>query len=185
MSPLPNNRLRAVSWEHNPDDPVPSRVHPYFTLVDMPDERDVVQRSDVAVWRAAALNGDEHLLGRVSLAGTVHSSGVSCQVVATVYDEFPSGRLRRLAGGATTAHAPWPATVDLDLGTVGWRLKRGHRLCLVLSGSSFPKFVLHPGTDEEPWFATEMQSIVTSLDLGGPHGARLTISVLPTSKPKT
>ncbi|GAA1182501.1 putative acyl esterase [Kitasatospora gansuensis] len=44
--------------------------------------------------------------------------------------------------------------------------------------SDFPEFVLHPGTDENPWLAVHTEPTVQTVVLGGITGARLTLAAL-------
>ena len=74
-------------------------------------------------------------------------------VVATLYDVAPTGSTRRIADGAAQFPAD-QADLRIDLGHLGYQLEAGHHLALRLSSSSFPRYVLHPGNDTDPWSTT-------------------------------
>lgn len=101
------------------------------------------------------------------------SSGRSTHVIARVTDVDPDGCALRILGGAALVRRPWPSAVTVDLGHTGYRMRPGHRLRLEVSTSEFPRYVLHPGTDDDPWTATVTRSTDQQLFLGGAEPARL------------
>jgi uncharacterized protein len=63
------------------------------------------------------------------------------------------------------------------MGHTGYRLRPGHRFRLNIASSDFPEFMRHPGTDENPWLATETKASTQRLisGPGAPSALRLTV----------
>ena len=164
---------------HDPGDPVPSQIHPYFPLVDPPDEQDVHRRSDVCSFCTDPASEDLDLVGPIHLRLSLAASGPSAHLIATLCDVRPDGGTQRILDTAVLVRRPWPQTVSLTIGETAYRIRAGHRLRLVLAGSAFPRYVLHPGTDEDPWTAVSTARNELRIALGGCDGAILTAMCLP------
>lgn len=178
LSRIPERSARTVGWVHDPGDPVPSRIHPYFSYIDLPDERDLDARPDVLTFSTAELTRPLDLAGPARLEVTLSAGAPSTHLVATLYEVFPDGAAYRISGGAAAATAPWPARSRVELGDLGHRLRPGHRLRLTVASSAYPHYVLHPGTDAHPWTATSTAPAQQHLVLGGAEAALLTCTVI-------
>ena len=152
LSPAPGGAV-AAGWRHDPASPVPSRTHPYYPLVEPTEESGLLQRPDVLTFTGAPTPEPTVLLGPASLALDLQPQPTTGMVVATLYDVTPTGAAYRIADGASHV-AAGAATLAIDLGHLGYRLDVGHRLALRLSSSSFPRYLLHPGNDTDPWTTT-------------------------------
>jgi putative CocE/NonD family hydrolase len=167
----------TASWTHDPLHPVRSTVHPYYPLIDPAQERLDTPADDILTFVGEQLHTPLDLAGPVELTASVTSSGPSTHVIATLFDVHPDGTAHPVLDAAAAAHAPWPQPLTVNLGDTGYRLQVGHRLGLKLSSSSFPRYVLHPGTDQNPWSAIDVRSTEQTMVLGGPDSARLTCYV--------
>jgi hypothetical protein len=96
-------------------------------------------------------------------------------------DVDPDGRPLMLVRGQRKVATPGvePVAVTVDMAHMGYRLDRGHRLRLHVASSDFPLYVPHPGTEAEPWFATETVTNRQLLFCGGTHASSVTITILP------
>jgi predicted acyl esterase len=56
-------------------------------------------------------------------------------------------------------------------------MRPGHRFRLNIASSDFPEYMRHPGTDENPWLATETKPSTQHLitQAGAPASLRLTV----------
>jgi hypothetical protein len=162
----------SVSWVHDPASPVPSTVHPYYNLVMPADERGLLARQDLAVWSWRP-EATVVLAGPARADAEVTLEGPGGHLIATLYDEAPDGSLEWLADGARRLDSGRRQQVSLDLGQVGHALTPGHQLVLILAASAFPRYLLHPGTTDDPWTATDLMPVRYELGTGGPHGLRL------------
>jgi uncharacterized protein len=169
----------AVEWPHDPGDPVPSLVHPWYQLVDPPDEAAGPGRPDVASFVSDPLTAPLDLAGPAQLVAWIESSAPSTHLFAKVLDLAPDGTARRVMDGAAAVAGPWPARVALLLGHAGYRMLAGHALRLDLASSAFPRYELHPGTSATPWTATQFARSEQRLLLGGAPAPTLQCFVLP------
>ncbi|UUT35982.1 CocE/NonD family hydrolase [Microbacterium elymi] len=118
------------TWVHDPDDLVPSSVPDAFSyLLFHPDEAQIGDRDDVLRFDSEPLAVDVDLAGPVSARARVWSDGPVLDFFVRVLDVAPDGTALRIARGQVQlADATEAATVDVDLGQIGYRLRAGHRL---------------------------------------------------------
>jgi putative CocE/NonD family hydrolase len=168
-----------LTWTHDPGDLVPSSVPNAFAfLLYAPDEAAIGDRADVLVFTTDALVRDVDLAGPVRVAASVSSDGPVMDVFARLLDVAPDGTVLRIARGQVQVHdATEPATVEIDLGHAGYRVRAGHRLRLHLYSSDFPEFLPQPGTGEEPWGAVETVLNHQRVVVGGADPLRVTVCV--------
>jgi uncharacterized protein len=170
-----------VSWTHDPDDLVPSRVDNAFALLaQYPDERAYGERPDVVAFSAPPVDGQLELAGPIELTAVVRSTGPVMDLFARLLDVDPDGAARYVARGQVVVDPAGEDTlVRISLLHTGYLLRPGHALALHLAGSDFPEFVPHPGTGANRWLAADTRTNTQTLRLGGAEPARLTITVLP------
>jgi uncharacterized protein len=172
----------VATWTHDPADLVPSTVvDPFTFLHESPDERIVEGRADVLTFTGRPLNDAIELAGPVRAELWVGSSGPSMDVHVKLVDVDPQGRALMLVRGQRKVATPGaePVAVTVEMAHLGYRLEPGHRLRLQVASSDFPLYVPHPGTDAEPWFATETVTNRQRLFCGGAHASSVTITILP------
>jgi hypothetical protein len=107
-----------------------------------------------------------------SSAGTLH-------VMVKLVDVAPSGRAQRIAEGAALVRDARRGTrAAVSLGDTGYRLRPEHRLRLEVASSCFPRYLLHPGTEGNPWHATRFAANEQSLITGGTGPSTLALTIL-------
>lgn len=168
----------AATWEHDPGHPVPSLAHPFFPLINHCDERAVSRRADVLSFTSPALDAPLDLAGPAYLTARLSADAPSAHLAARLLDVYPDGSAYRVLDGIALARQPWPRQVTVNLGHAGYRLRRGHRLQVQISSSAFPRYALNPGTDTNPWTATDHRRHEQHIILGGPQGAHLNCTIL-------
>ena len=173
-------RSGELSWVHDPDDLVPSKVdNPFAFLRQYPDERECGERADVLAFAGAPVAELVELAGPIELTAVMRSDGPEMDVFARLLDIAPDGAARYVARGQIRVEpAADDKLVTVPLWHAGYLLRPGHSLGLHLFGSDFPEFVPHPGTGENRWLATETRANEQTIRLGGEQPARLTITVL-------
>ena len=57
-------------------------------------------------------------------------------------------------------------------------MREGHRLRLEVATSCFPRFAVHPGTDEDPMLAVEGTPSDQGLLVGGSEGSAVSLTVV-------
>ena len=170
-----------MTWVHDPADLVPSTVQdPFALLREYPDERDVELRGDVLSFTTEPFAEPLDLAGPVSLHLRVACSGPSMHLFAKLVDVAADGAAHMLTRGQALITAPDAAAVTVvDLNHCGYRLRPGHCLRLQLAGSDFPLYLAHPGTAEDPWFATRTTPNEQRLVTGGSAASHVRLTVLP------
>jgi uncharacterized protein len=159
----------TVRWDHDPQHLVPSLqgevAHGRFRR---PDEREVQVRDDVPTFTSAPLVTPLDLCGPIVARLVVTTTGASAHVMAKLSDVYPEGPARRIADGAALVNGGLePSPVEVSLGHAGYRVRRGHRLRLEIASSAYPRYIWHPGTDEDPWQAIGARSSAQALHVGG------------------
>ncbi len=177
----------CVEWIHDPQDPVPHLIEdPWRPLLSLPDERPVHARPDVATFTSDEQRQTLDLAGPVTFTGVVAADAPSTHLIARLCDVYPDGRTHLIVEGACLVENPVSSTrVQVDLGDTGYRVRVGHRLRLQLSASAFPRWPIHPGTDENPLTAVATRQVTHQLLVGGIHGNRLTLTILPSGGDST
>ena len=170
----------SVTWTHNPGDLVPSTVeNPFAFLLQAPDESDVEGRSDVLTFSTEPLTEDLVLAGPVNARLRLATGGPSMDVFAKLVEVTSDDGAMMLLRGQSRLDPSGVA--EVYLGHTGIRIQAGNRLRLHVASSDFPLYLPHPGTAENPWFATETevnrQTLMT--DLNDP--SFLTVTVLGTA----
>ena len=68
--------------------------------------------------------------------------------------------------------------VEVRMCNTAHRLLPGHRLRLAIASSDYPLYLWHPGTDENPWLATECRTNEQTLATGGGAPSYLGLTVV-------
>lgn len=175
------NLSAELRWTHEPSSPVPSLVaDPWRPLLDLPDERPVDSRADVLTFTSGEWPDGLLLAGPVTVRLTITADAPSTHVVARLCDVRPDGRSSLIVEGVVRVEAPDSgADAAIDLGDTGYLVRSGHRLRLQVSASSFPRWPVHPGTDEDPLHARSGRHVDHMLHLGKNHEGTVTLTVLP------
>jgi predicted acyl esterase len=179
-------RVRTLRWIHDPDDPVPSSgaFEDIGHRQAVPaDERQLALRSDVLTFTSAPLSEPLDIAGRPVLRAEITSTGPSSHLFAVLQDVEPGGAARPVSRADLVRRSGPGEPILLPLGDVAHRFRPGHRVRLQLRSSDFPRFLVHPGTDENPWFATTRVAAEQSVRTGGTAAASLTLPVLE-SRPR-
>ena len=182
LSARAETAAKWVRWTHDPESLVRSAASMpgYFLLADPPDDRCAAERPDVLSFTSGPLREPLDVAGPVLALLRLDSSCASMHVVARLLDLLPDGRLRRICDGAAAVDpVDGDAFTVVDLGSVGYRLMPGHRLTLQVASSDFPRYLPHPGTDEDPWSATSTQQNLQRIRVGGAGGSRVSMLVHP------
>jgi putative CocE/NonD family hydrolase len=168
----------TADWIHDPTDLVPSTTQdPFALLHQWADERSVQGRADVLTFTSEPLAEPLDLAGPVTAHLAVDSTASSMHVHAKLCDVFPDGTARMLVRGERhVLEKDYGRMLDLRLSHTAYRLETGHRLRLAIASSDFPLYMWHPGTNENPWLATEGVASEQRLLTGGnsPSHVRLT-----------
>jgi uncharacterized protein len=180
LTPAADGARSTVGWAHDPHDPVPSLFADELqSMAAPPDDRLVEDRADVLTFTSEPFGAGLELAGPVVADLVLSSSAATTHAMAKLVDVAPDGVTRRIGEGAALVRdAREERRVAVRVGSVAYRLRPGHRLRLEVASSAYPQHPPHPGTEADPWTATDLRATQQRLRTGGPHGARLSMTVL-------
>jgi len=197
--------VRAVPSEeppdvfvYNPRDPVPSvgghsccndQIAPMGSF----DQRALEVRMDVLVYTGEPLERDLLVIGPVSASIFAASSACDTDFTAKLVDVHPDGRALNVCEGIVRARfrdsleVAVPIEPDrvyaytIDLGATAIRFRRGHRIRLEVSSSSFPSFDRNPNAFVPIVDAGPADWVVATQTVfhDGARPSRLVLPVLP------
>jgi uncharacterized protein len=155
------------------------------------DQTPLESRADVLVYSSVPLERDLEVTGPVAVELYISSSAIDTDFTATLIDVWPTGYAQNLTDGIQRARyrispdraeflVPGePARVRIELGPTSNVFRRGHRLRLHLSSSSFPRYDRNPNTGEEPAFATNIAKATNEIYHDGRHASAVILPVVP------
>ncbi|MBW8481225.1 CocE/NonD family hydrolase [Actinomadura parmotrematis] len=180
LAEAPEPRASRVEWVHDPSDLVPSAAaDPFAALFDRSDLSGIAERADVVRFLAPAAGADTDLVGAAVLLLRL-TAPAGAAVHARLLDVDAAGAARLIAKGQVrVAGAAENAEVALDLQSVAYRLRAGHRLALDLMSSDFPDHVPESPAGTDPWTALPGAPSPRSVAVGGAGASRLVIGARP------
>jgi putative CocE/NonD family hydrolase len=163
LSTEPPGEEPADDYEHDPEDPAPTVGGPtslpgkFLGTNSGPlDQRPLEERPDVLVYSSEPLQAPLEVTGPLSLVLHAATSGADADWVGKLCDVEPDGFSRILAEGILRARfrhgfeRPHPVEpgkpheYELDLGATCNVFLSGHRVRLLVTSSSFPRFDRNP-----------------------------------------
>jgi putative CocE/NonD family hydrolase len=126
------------------------------------DQRPIETRNDVLVFTTEAFADDVDVVGPVELILFAATDAPDTDWTSKLVDVHPNGRAINLCDGLLRASyakslevrtPPEPGTINeyrIILGSTANRFRRGHRLRLEVSSSSFPAYDVNPNTGGLP-----------------------------------
>ena len=167
----------TVSWQHDPEHPVPSdAANPFARLADRRDLSEVAARSDVLTFVGPAVDDAVDFTAARSASRSVLRSSVGTTNLHTrLLDLAPDGTQLLVAKGQVhLPEVPYGAghrRPVLDLLPAAGRPPLG----LQLMSSDFPEYVLEPGDGSDPWEAETFAPSEQTVQLGA-RAARLILT---------
>lgn len=181
-APGATSATSKITWVHDPEDPVPSDTsieNIWLYLANYPDIRDRVERSDVLTFATPPLEDPVDVTGQPRLEAVFASTGPTMHVFAVLEDVGPDGTTRPISHGRThVQHGEFGETLTILLDDVSYRFLGGHRIQLQIASSDSQWYVVHPGTDENPWLAETTVPNTQSLSVGGDNPPLLILPIL-------
>lgn len=166
----------VVTWVHDPEDPVPSPMPDSFAFLRYhPDEQDTMNRKDVLAFTTDPVTTDLDLTGPVTVQARVSSDGPELDLFARLLDVSPDGAAHLITRGRTTAIGLQDITVSL--GHIGYRLRSGHSLRLMIASTDAPEFIPAPGNGEHRWLAQSTKPNTQQVHLGPDGGLTVRLTV--------
>ncbi|MFV2175228.1 CocE/NonD family hydrolase [Actinomadura sp. LOL_016] len=167
---------RTLRWTHDPSDPVPSvGANPFAVLHDRADLGPIGDRPDVLRLTGDPVRADLDLVGAATLQLRL-TAPAGAHVHARLVDVTPGGAAFLVAKGQIRLDVPLTgADAVIDLQSVAYRLRAGHRLALDLTGTDFPEYVIEAPDGGDPWSAVPGAPATREITVGGARPSRLRI----------
>ena len=180
---------------YDPRDPVPTRggalcCNAIFLPGGAYDQRPVEARQDVLVYTSDPLEQDLEVTGPVQLQLWAATTARDTDFTAKLVDVYPDGRAYNLADGVLRTRyresregaalvQPGEAYAFLiDLGATSNVFKAGHRVCIEVSSSNFPRFDRNPNTGATPATGAEMATALQTVLHNQAHRSYLRLPVV-------
>ncbi|TYB56991.1 CocE/NonD family hydrolase [Nonomuraea sp. PA05] len=174
LTTSPEPDASVLSWTHDPSGPVPSTgSNPFAALFDRGDLAAAGERADVLRFTGPDAVQDVDLIGVVTLTLRL-SAPAGAHVHVRLLDMTPGGAAHLVAKGQVRLDAPL-GEVIVDLQSVAYRLRAGHRLALDLMSSDFPDYVPECPPGADPWASLPGEPATREITVGGPRPSCLRI----------
>ena len=191
----PQGPQESLRLRHDPAFPTPTLGGALFGIkAGIKDQRPLEGRADVVRYESSPLESDLTIAGPVRLFATIECDADDFDVTVRLIDIAPEGRAENVCDGIQRAR--WrdaaredetpkfvePGSIgpiEVDLGNASRTILAGHRLCVVLGGSNFPRFDRNPGSRTEPALAkpSDFRSTEQVIHHGGEHRSWLEVRV--------
>lgn len=177
------SRDRSDSYRYDPRDPVPTLGGPIYWGLPQAgpvDQRPVLERHDVLMYRSERLPNPLAVMGDVRLDLVVTTEGQDTDFIAKLCVEEASGAVICLAAGSLRCRyrQSWqkaepmesgvPTAIGLHLGQIGYLFPAGSRVVLTVTSSDFPRIEPHNNTMAPPLSGARPQ-VATNAVLHGPE----------------
>ncbi|NPB02817.1 MAG: CocE/NonD family hydrolase [Thermotogae bacterium] len=160
LSPPPSADSFST-YVYDPDDPTPSIGGNEMDLPggDGPkDQRPLLSRSDVLIFQTPPLTDTLVIIGSVKAKLYVSSDRYDTDFIVRLADVYPDGRAILISDGITKARFRYgfdrevfltPGEIDsleVKVWSTAWAIMPGHRLMVIISSASYPRFEANPNT---------------------------------------
>ena len=199
---VPNDE-QPDTYTYDPADPVPtlggnlsvgpSQAIKHLIWAGPSDQRPVERRKDVLSYTSAPLQKDTEVTGPILLVLAAASSAPDTDFVGRLVDVYPDGRAINITEGVIRARFRekeyWekpklikPGVIyeyRIDLQATSNVFKKGHRLRVDITSSSFPLWDRNLNTGHLPWLDTEIKKAEQSIYHNRQHPSHLILPTIP------
>jgi uncharacterized protein len=167
---------------YDPLNPVPSAggamIGPRAGIA---QQNKIEERQDVLVYTTPPLEEDLEVTGPIQLVLYVSTTVPHTDFTSKLVDVYPAGSAYNVSEGVLRRayHGESPTEITLDLWPTSMVFRKGHRIRLEVSSSSFPRFDRNPNTGKP--IATETETTVAhqTIHHGVSTPSRLILPVVP------
>ena len=191
------------NYTYDPSDPVPtiggnSSIGPHPLLKDLiwagpADQRAVERRKDVLSYTSGPLEEDTEVTGPIELKLNASSSAPDTDFVGRLVDVYPDGRAINITEGVIRARFRkreyWEKPKLIDPGSIyeytialqatSNVFRKGHRLRLDITSSSFPLWDRNLNTGRLPWLDTEVRKADQTIYHDRRYSSCLILPIIP------
>ena len=192
----------ADTYDYDPADPVPTLGGNNSTLTMMQnavtpvlpgpvDQRPIERRDDVLCYTSSPLEADLEVTGPLEAVLYVASSAPDTDFVVRLSDVYPDGRALFLAEGVIRARYRHgyertellepgePTELQIRMYPTSNLFRRGHRLRVDVTSSSFPRWSRNLNTGEDVGTGTRMQIAHQTVLHSSEYPSRVVLPVIP------
>lgn len=179
-------------FTYDPENPVPSWGGRGVGFGGQRNQAEIEKRDDVLVYSLPPLTEDLEATGPVTAVLYVSSSAPDTDFTVKLVDVFPDGRpfnvcdgIQRVRYQGRAAGKPKPLAkgevreVGVDVDCTAYVFRRGHRIRVEISSSSFPHYSRHLNTFRDPVKETEPRTAEQTIHHSAAHPSRIILPVIP------
>jgi putative CocE/NonD family hydrolase len=186
------------SFIYGPSNPVPTRGGNLCCSPDNDrinsgayDQRETGRRPDVLVYTTPAFAHDFEVTGPLVAEVYVSSSAEDTDITAKIVDVWPNGYALNLADGIQRLryrcspdkpemmHPGTIYKIAIDLGATSNVFRAGHRLCIEVSSSNFPRFDRNLNTAQSPEQGSRFVKAQNRIYHDAVHPSAVILPVIP------
>ena len=180
----------VTGYTYDPDEATPAVGGPSLLPKTGPvDNREHEARSDLAVFRSAALDAPLEIAGQPMARIRFRSSAPSYDVFVRITDVHPDGTsmtvcdgIRRIGAVGTVDTDPAPDAegfreVEVSLWPAFHRFAAGHSVGIQISSGAHPRYARNPGSADPAFHAAETQVAVQEISHDGLDASRIELPV--------
>ncbi|HEY4413508.1 MAG TPA: CocE/NonD family hydrolase [Gaiellaceae bacterium] len=154
------------------------------------DQAPLEERNDVLCYTTAPLDRPLEIVGPVQLVLQVSSTAPDTDFMATLADVRPDGRALNVVDGVARARYRTSRTAPsllepgkvyklvVELGGTAHVFRPGHRVRVLVTSGSFPRYERNPQTGALPAESTELQPAFNRVHHDAHHASRLVVHVV-------
>jgi hypothetical protein len=161
------------------------------------DTKPLAARNDVLVFQTPPLTNDIEVTGRLIVKLWASSNALDTDFTAKLVDayppnaDFPAGvdlnvadsivraRYRNGFGKAELLNPGQSYEFTIEMYPTSLVFKRGHRICLDISSSNFPRFDINPNTGEPLNNNRRLQVVENAIYLDAKHPSQIILPIIP------
>jgi len=195
LSLEPLSQTSSLGYDYNPLDPVPTLGGSICCTGDSQeisgavDQRVILERKDVLSFISEPLTKSLDVAGTPLMRLYVSTSAKDTDFTVKLIDQYPDGtaynlidsvgRLRYREGfdKPKLAEAGKVYEIDIELKPMSYRIRKGHRLGVMVSSSNFPRLARNLNTGEREYFSKNYVVAHNQVYFGGEVSSRLFLPV--------
>ena len=183
---LPSAGQSGDSYVYDPRRPVPSRGGAMLgPRAGIASQNEIEVRDDVLVYTSDEVDTDTEVTGPVRAVLYVSTSAQNTDFVARLVDLHPDGSTYNVSDGILRRNygdtRDRPNRIEIDLWPTSMVFKRGHRIRIDVTSTSYPRFDRNPNTGRDIATETEPISAKQTIHHGRDARSHVLLPLVPRS----
>ena len=185
---IPCSKLKVYNYQSDPANPVPSIGGAVLgARAGMKIQNPLINRNDLLYFESEDLVEDIEVTGKVKLILYVSTDAVGTDFMAKLVDVFPNGDLYNVSEGAvrrTYNGKEQIEKIEIELSPMSNVFLTGHKIGLIISSSSYPRFSLNYNTGSNNYDEKEGVIANQKVFTGAEFQSQLILPIIPQQKDK-